>query len=507
MYHYFVADEPPVPQWPYTPPRDPAAVDALAQAYFDSGYDIRAMLRVLFTSDFFRSQDTWYEKVKSPADLMAGVLRLTGEYRMPERAFVGESQRMTFMGQQLANPPSVEGWHQGTEWVDTGTLVERINFATGHLGKIDAPGVRSMIRGVCSQAEGPISPEGLVDACLDQMGARTVSDDTKESLLAFASKRGDLEVAGREPDERGPTPRGRDAPTRRRHNRVPARLAVHPPPHGRGPGRRFTMQTRQTETRGAFLKYSHTIGLSTMEGRGFYYPNDSVVGADGRLYVVSRTLDGDNRGVRVTVTNLESEYFGTFGRFGEAEGQMTWPTSIAQDSRGRIFVSDEHTNLISIFDSEGDFEKRWGETGSAPGQIDGPSGLAFDASDNLYVVDHKNNRVQRFTADGVFLSGFGSRGPGDGQLNLPWGVTTDSQGDVYVADWRNDRIQRFSANGDFVSSYGTPGNGEGQLSRPGRRGGGPRGVRIRRRLGQREGADPGPGRRLRHEPPGRGHPL
>ncbi len=201
MYHYFVADEPPVSQWPYTPPRDPAAVDALAQAYFDSGYDIRAMLRVLFTSDFFRSQDTWYEKVKSPADLMAGVLRLTGEYRMPERAFVGESQRMTFMGQQLANPPSVEGWHQGTEWVDTGTLVERINFATGHLGRIDAPGVRSMIRGVCSQAEGPISPEGLVDACLDQMGARTVSDDTRESLLAFASKRGDLEVGGREPDE------------------------------------------------------------------------------------------------------------------------------------------------------------------------------------------------------------------------------------------------------------------------------------------------------------------
>ena len=201
MYHYFVADEPPVPQWPYTPPRDPAAVDALAQAYFDSGYDITAMLRVLFTSDFFRSQDTWYEKVKSPADLMAGVLRLTGEYRMPERDFVGESQRMTFMGQQLANPPSVEGWHQGTEWVDTGTLVERINFATGHLGRIDAPGVRSMIRGVCSQAEGPISPEGLVDACLDQMGARTVSDDTRESLLAFASKRGDLEVGGREPDE------------------------------------------------------------------------------------------------------------------------------------------------------------------------------------------------------------------------------------------------------------------------------------------------------------------
>ena len=161
------------------------------------------MLRVLFTSDFFRSQDTWYEKVKSPADLVAGVLRLSGEYQMPERSFVAESQRMTFMGQQLNNPPSVEGWHQGTEWVDTGTLVERINFATGHLGNVGAPGVQSMIEGVWSSGEDTISPEGLVDACLDQLGARTVPEDTRASLLDFASKGGDLEVAGPEPDEAG----------------------------------------------------------------------------------------------------------------------------------------------------------------------------------------------------------------------------------------------------------------------------------------------------------------
>ena len=33
------------------------------------------------------------------------------------------------MGQDLMNPPSVEGWHTGKEWIDTGILVERINFA------------------------------------------------------------------------------------------------------------------------------------------------------------------------------------------------------------------------------------------------------------------------------------------------------------------------------------------------------------------------------------------
>ena len=53
MYHFFVADEPPVSSWPYVPPRDPEAIDTLCQTYFDSNYDIRSMLRALFNSDFF----------------------------------------------------------------------------------------------------------------------------------------------------------------------------------------------------------------------------------------------------------------------------------------------------------------------------------------------------------------------------------------------------------------------------------------------------------------------
>ena len=226
------------------------------------------------------------------------------------------------------------------------------------------------------------------------------------------------------------------------------------------------MQTQERATGQKFLKYSHTIGLSTMQGRGFYYPTDTLVGVDGRLYVVSRTLDGDNRGVRVTITDLDSEYFGTFGQFGEGDGQMTWPTAIAQDSQKRIFISDEHTNRISIWDTEGNFLAGWGEQGSDSGQLDGPSGLAFDGDDNLYVVDHKNNRVQKFTADGTFMSSFGSEGSGDGEFNLPWGTTMDASGEIYVADWRNDRIQKFSAGGEFLAKYGRPGDGEVEFSRP-----------------------------------------
>ena len=201
MYHFFVADEPPVPQWPHTPPRDPEAVDVLAQAYFDSNYDIASVLRVLFSSDFFKSESCWYEKVKSPAELVAGVLRLTGEIQQAGPEIRERSTQMSLMGQILTNPPSVEGWHQGTEWIDTGTLMERLNFASEQVGNLDNPGVKSIVGSVVADGDGAISPERLVDRSLDQLGALSVSEDTRRSLIEYTSHEGDLDSSA-EPDEK-----------------------------------------------------------------------------------------------------------------------------------------------------------------------------------------------------------------------------------------------------------------------------------------------------------------
>ena len=49
------------------------------------------------------------------------------------------------MGQELLNPPNVEGWHEGSEWIDSGAMVERVNFAAEHLGNADHPGVRACV--------------------------------------------------------------------------------------------------------------------------------------------------------------------------------------------------------------------------------------------------------------------------------------------------------------------------------------------------------------------------
>ena len=185
MYHFFIADEPPVPSWPYTPPRNPEAVDSLAQTYFDSDHDITAMLTQLFNSDYFKSEDIRYEKVKGPAEFVAGVLRLTGEFDRPRREILDRYLQTNFMGQMLTNPPSVEGWHQGIEWIDTGTLIERINFASEQIGDADKPGVRAMVDSITAQSSDP-SPDELMDMCLDQLGVVSISEETRGAILQFA---------------------------------------------------------------------------------------------------------------------------------------------------------------------------------------------------------------------------------------------------------------------------------------------------------------------------------
>ena len=77
-----------------------------------------------------------------------------------------------------------------------------------------------------------------------------------------------------------------------------------------------------------------------MDG-GFYYPVDTLAASDGRLYTLSRSLEGDTRGVRVTIYDINSEYYGTFASFGEGPGQLVWPVAIAQNSKGHIYISDE----------------------------------------------------------------------------------------------------------------------------------------------------------------------
>jgi uncharacterized protein (DUF1800 family) len=190
LYTFFVADEPQVPAWPTVPPRDPEAIEMLAQAYLTSQYDMRAVLRTLLLSDFFRSEKNYLSKIKSPTELVIGTMRLTKDFTFPRHGLREIALECRYMGQDLLNPPSVEGWHTGKEWIDTGCLVERINFAAQQVADVHKPGVRLIIDRL--QAASPLSPEEVVDMCLDLVGPLSVRETTRAALIDYVELGGDL---------------------------------------------------------------------------------------------------------------------------------------------------------------------------------------------------------------------------------------------------------------------------------------------------------------------------
>jgi len=192
LYNFFVADEVPVPSWRQTPPKDVEAIKILEKAYFDSGYEIKAMLRALFTSNFFKAASVRFARVKSPAEMVVSILRMTGEHRGAIKpGLFAISEEPKYMGMDLMNPPTVEGWHTGHEWIDSGTLVERINFAAEYLGRTDLPGVQDMIHRLMARGA-RLSPEAFVEGCIDMVGCLNITADTRHELVAHAQRGGEL---------------------------------------------------------------------------------------------------------------------------------------------------------------------------------------------------------------------------------------------------------------------------------------------------------------------------
>jgi uncharacterized protein (DUF1800 family) len=182
LHNFFVSDEP-----------DGAAIEDLANVYMESKYDIRSVLRAIFLSPYFRSSKAYYAKVKSPAEHVIGIERLVEDFQYPAWGIRDIALECRYMGQDLLNPPSVEGWHTGKEWIDTGILVERVNFAAGQVGDTSKPGVQKIIGRL--RAMGELTPERFVDASLDLIGPLDVSDTTRTALVDHARKQGNLKFA------------------------------------------------------------------------------------------------------------------------------------------------------------------------------------------------------------------------------------------------------------------------------------------------------------------------
>jgi len=235
---------------------------------------------------------------------------------------------------------------------------------------------------------------------------------------------------------------------------------------------------------------SHDLMITTVAGNGdvayggdggpatqaaLYAPHGMAFDAAGNLFIADA---GNNRVRRVSTdgTILTWAGNGQFAYSGDGSGSpsaaLRFPTDVAVDGAGNIFIADSYNNrvrkvsaagFISTVAGMGD-EGFSGDGGPATAaKLSRPWSVAVDPAGNLFIADSGNNRVRRVSTDGTIstVAGSGAAGfSGDGGpatsalLKQPLGVAVDAAGNLFIADAGNRRVRRVSTDGTVSTVAG-----------------------------------------------------
>jgi len=118
LYKFFVNE---------TAEPNPALVSAMANSYLGNNYNIKSMLRTLFQSSQFRDPANFFQRYSWPVEYVARAIKETGWTGFSVNS---AGTPLTNMGQQLYEPPDVNGWATGPEWISTSSMLARMNFSS-----------------------------------------------------------------------------------------------------------------------------------------------------------------------------------------------------------------------------------------------------------------------------------------------------------------------------------------------------------------------------------------
>jgi sugar lactone lactonase YvrE len=196
-----------------------------------------------------------------------------------------------------------------------------------------------------------------------------------------------------------------------------------------------------TSLAGSIKGYADGLGESAM----FDSPSQIAIDADGSVIVA----DKNNHRVRkITRSGEVSTVAG--GAQGNSDGtginaSFNFPTGVAIDAQGNIYVGDTGNNVIRKIATNGSVKTFAGSSSNAPSNENGtgtsarfnaPGHLSIDGFGNIYVVDTGNKQVRKITPAGEVTSVFRS-------LNSLVGIASDKTGNIYVSSFSN-KIEKIS---------------------------------------------------------------
>ena len=125
------------------------------------------------------------------------------------------------------------------------------------------------------------------------------------------------------------------------------------------------------------------------------------------------------------------------------------PSDVIRLHDGKLLVSENAGDRLSLLDSKGHFERYIGKKGRGTGELVGPLYIAQDYLERIFVTDYGNRRVDVFDKDGEPVFFFGGKKGDFAGLKGPTGIAVvDEQ--VFVADDQNGCIYEFDRAGNYI---------------------------------------------------------